>query len=351
MFPRWVRYGVGALLGAVAVLFPLAAPSAAAADIPTLRVALTGQIDTLNPFVAITDNDITLLRHQYEALVCLTPEGHVTGSLAESYSSDDGITWTYRLPEGRVWSDGTPITAADVVFSLRTLMDATELAGERYAQVAHFAGLSTSDSRTVTLTLDEPSPVPPGVDLFIVPRHIWAEHIDALTNPLLPEIRWAAVASGPFLTTAVGDERVTMRTNPLYWRGPAAVAGIEWQLYPDLAAATTALRANEVDVVSDLTVAEYLALGAESGISTVRGAGDRTVSLRLNFGHSDATGMLIGDGNPALTDPVVRAAIAMSFDMEHLVDALFAGLGQPGLTQAPPAWPRYVGLPPGGTAR
>jgi peptide/nickel transport system substrate-binding protein len=322
-----------------------------------LRVALSTTVSTLNPFLAVATSDLAVLRQQYESLVCNDQEGRLIECLALSVSSDDGLLWTYQLSENRVWSDGVPITAADVVFSLRTMMDATGLVGDRYAAVSHFTSLSTSDTYTLTLTLDEPSPIPPGVDLFIVPRHVWKDYPDLLTNSELPIIEWASVASGPFLVTTRDTNRLTMRTNPLYWRGPAKVAGIEWLFYPDNAAALLALQADEVDVVSDLSVAEYESLTVTTAhdgtpnITKVRGAGARALALHLNFGRSDLVGQSIGDGNLALTDPVFRAAIATSLDLEQLIFTVFAGFASPGLTQAVPAYPAYAELPVGVTQR
>jgi peptide/nickel transport system substrate-binding protein len=88
----------------------------------TMRVAITQDIDSLNPFVAVFLSSTQVMRLTYENLTMVGPDNAVTPGLAESWeSSPDGLTWTFRIRDAQ-WSDGTPITARDVAFTYTQIM-------------------------------------------------------------------------------------------------------------------------------------------------------------------------------------------------------------------------------------
>jgi len=80
-------------------------------DGTTLRVAITQDIDSLNPFVAVFLSSTQVGRLTYENVTMVGPDNAVQPGLAESWeASPDGLTWTYQIRDAQ-WSDGTPITA------------------------------------------------------------------------------------------------------------------------------------------------------------------------------------------------------------------------------------------------
>src|SRR5436305_15148853 len=83
----------------------------------TLRVAITQDIGSLNPFVAVFLSSTQVMRLTYENLTMVGPDNAVQPGLAESWeAAPDGLTWTYQIRDAQ-WSDGTPITARDVAFT------------------------------------------------------------------------------------------------------------------------------------------------------------------------------------------------------------------------------------------
>ena len=83
-----------------------------------LKVALTSDIDTLNPFLAILASSTGILRFQYESLVQYGNNNEVVPGLASEWqTSPDGKTWTFTIPADRKWSDGEPLTAEDAVWT------------------------------------------------------------------------------------------------------------------------------------------------------------------------------------------------------------------------------------------
>ncbi len=194
----------------------------------------------------------------YDTLFALDENLDVQPQMVEDWSvSADGLVWTFRLRDGLLWHDGTPVQAADCVASVRRwgardgmgqkLMDATE-------------SLSVVDERTFTLTLKAPyglvleslgkisSNVP-----FMMPARV------AETDPFsqVPEM----TGSGPFIFVAeewIPGAKVVYRKNPHYAprsEAPSFAAGgkhvkvdrVEWHYIPDAATAMNALISGEID--------------------------------------------------------------------------------------------------------
>ncbi|HYC03674.1 MAG TPA: peptide ABC transporter substrate-binding protein [Azospirillaceae bacterium] len=89
--------------------------------------------NTLDPHLATLKPESNILNDLFESMISLTPDGEVKPGLAESWSySPDGLTLTFKLRPGMVWSDGTPITADDVVFSWRRLLDPATMSSYAY---------------------------------------------------------------------------------------------------------------------------------------------------------------------------------------------------------------------------
>lgn len=101
----------------------------------TLRVSLSHELTTLDPAMAATETEKTVVNHLYENLMKLTSDGEggstLTNALAMHYQCENNLdgtqTWTFTLRSGITWADGQAVTANDFVYAWRRLADpATE---------------------------------------------------------------------------------------------------------------------------------------------------------------------------------------------------------------------------------
>ncbi|MBN1964938.1 MAG: hypothetical protein JW910_09840 [Anaerolineae bacterium] len=126
-------------------------------------------------------------------------------------ASADGLTWTFRLPEDRVWSDGTPITAADWVFTLQRYAR-PDYDFEWFYSMANIVnwsklvngeveadelGARVVDDYTFTVTTEQPTPYLPKIFAFlwVAPEHIIKDRLNDGTWALDPQ-NW--VFAGPY---------------------------------------------------------------------------------------------------------------------------------------------------------
>lgn len=152
---------------------------------------------------------------------------------AESWTvSDDGLTWTFTLREGMKYSDGTPITADDWVYTLqRSVSSGYDFASiwrngasiknwdavEKGEMAVDELGISAPDDNTLVITTNIPKPYLPGVLtwFYLVPQHMVEKYGDDYATKAE-----TMVASGPFMVKywVIGDQ-ITLVPNP-YYNGP-----------------------------------------------------------------------------------------------------------------------------------
>lgn len=319
---RWKAVGAAALIavGTIAIMAPPAIGGTESEDV-TLTVGVVQDMDSPNVTVGFTVSAYEMWNLQYATLTDKAAADFATiPGLAESWeASDDGLTYTYRLRDGLTWSDGTPLTAEDVAWTVNTSRDQEWF---NHSSVTVNLTATAIDDTTVEIVSSVPDPKLPTMDVYILPKHIWeasaAEDIttfDALDG----------VGSGPFtLEEWKPGQEWTMVANPNHWAGKPDIDRIVFRVFTDGAAMATALESGELDAANGLPAEQFLALEGNADIVTVAGAQGGFTELAMN-------GMAggLGDGHPALQDLDVRHAIAKSIDRQALFDRVARGIGLP----------------------
>ncbi|APU14845.1 MULTISPECIES: ABC transporter substrate-binding protein [Actinoalloteichus] len=351
-----MRVRSGAVAAAVGVIAAVTAPAVApgvagaeteeTAESPTvLRVAVTQNIDSLNPFIAIFASSTELMRLMYEFVTLPSAEDQSpVGGLAESWeTSEDNLTWTFTMRDDVQWSDGEPVTAEDVAFTYNLMLEDEAARTANGNFVSAFESVVAEDETTLVVTTATPQATMLALDIPIVPEHIWSEvdDIASFTNDTMP-----VVGSGPFILTEYRAEQfIRMEANPDYFRGPAEIDELQFLFYRNADAAVQALRTGEVDLVNRLTPAQVDALRDVEGIAVNEAQGRRFYELATNPGAATRDGTPIGDGHPALEDVRVRQAINQAIDRDVLVDRVLGGYGEPGAGYIPPVFQDYHWTP------
>jgi peptide/nickel transport system substrate-binding protein len=228
-----------------------------------LKVRPFGDLRTLDP---MTTSDYMVRNHGYmvyDMLFAQDSTGAIKPQMVESYATaPDGLTWTFVLRDGLKFHDGQPVTATDVVASLKRWGEKDGL-GQQL--MAHAASLTATDPKTVTLAL----------------KDRWGLVLEALGKPssMLPVIMPARIAATPSsqnITDATGSgpfmlvkeewspgAKIVYAKAPTYQprkEAPDGLAGgkqanvdrVEWLIMPDAQTALNALQAGEIDVFEEL---------------------------------------------------------------------------------------------------
>jgi peptide/nickel transport system substrate-binding protein len=264
MRTRWNRrtstLAAGALL--LAALAPglatLSAPAQAADDDVTLTVAMLNDADSLNPFVGIEVTSYEMWALMYDYLVTYsTKDLSVEPSLASSWeTSDDGLTWTFDVTDKATWSDGEPLTAADIAFTYNRIIDGGPEAATWGSYLGQVTEATAPDPTTLVLTLKKPNSSLPLLPIPIVPEHIWkdVDEKDVKTYLNQPEDGKPPVGSGPFrlVEGSAGGSTYVFEKNPDYWQGESNLDRVVFRVYKSQDPMIQALIKGEVDFVDGI---------------------------------------------------------------------------------------------------
>ena len=337
MGTRWTRVGI--VVGLVAALLGFGAMGAAGQEgdgtttsAPTdeeltLTVGLTQEIDSPNVTVGYTVAAYEVWNLMYATLTDKAADDFETiPGLAESWEgSEDGLTWTYTLREGLLWSDGEPLTADDVAYTINRSRD--EEWFNHFATTQNLEATAIDDV-TLEVTTSVPDPKLPTLDVYIVPQHIY-EGISA--DDLGTYEATDGVASGPYsLSELRRGQDWTMTANPNYWAGEPTIDEVIFRLFTNPDAMVAALEQGEIDAAHNIPSGSVERLEENPDIEVVQGQQGGFDELAMNAGAGG-----IGDGHPALEDLRVRQAIAHAVDKETIVDRVLNGLGEPADAMSP----------------
>ncbi|MFL6119091.1 ABC transporter substrate-binding protein [Actinophytocola sp.] len=332
---------------------PVAAPAgaeAAGAQSPKiLRIGVTQEVDSLNPFISITRTGTDILRANFDYLTVYSQQDYsVEPSLAESWTtSDDKLTWTFKIRKGVKWSDGQPLTAKDPAFTFNKMLSDETARTANGSYVAQFESVKATDDYTLVIKTKVPQSTMLALDVPIVPEHVWSKVADIGAEPQFP-----MVGSGPFYVTDFKEAQFTkMKANPHYWRGKAKIDELHFIYYRNSDAAVTALQSGQIDLVNRLTPTQFDALQGNSDVALNNAQNRRFNEIVINPGAATNDGTPIGNGNPALKDVKLRQAIAQAIDSKTLVDKVWGGYATEAAGYIPPAFKDYAWKPQGDEVR
>jgi peptide/nickel transport system substrate-binding protein len=233
--------------------------------------------------------------------------------LAESFEpNDDATEWTVRLLDGVTWHDGKPLTADDVIYTLRRIGDPeSAAAGKAKVASVDLANLTKVDDLTLTIPLTLPiADLAASFAIFYMAIiQDGATDEDLRTNP---------VGTGPFVFESLepGENSLFTR-NPNYWQeGRPYVDELVLEAITDPGARLNALLGDQVDMVEAL---EFAQAAAEK-------TGGRIVVAETSPGQIVPMTMRVD--TPPFDDVRVRQAMRLIADREALVLTAQQGLGE-----------------------
>ena len=236
---RVLFYLFATLFGAVSLFGFYALEQSLLVEIPayggTLVEGEVGSPRFINPLLAISDADRDLSALTYSGLMGLSGTGELVPVLAESYElSSDGKTYTFILRENIKFSDGSPITADDVIFTVQKAQDPA-LKSPKYADWSGVRVVAV-DQRTIRFTLSKPyAPFLGLTTLGILPSRIWNKVSDEEFPFSI--LQTSPIGAGPFKITSISRgvsgliESVYLSENQYYVHGRPYLDGIRFNFY------------------------------------------------------------------------------------------------------------------------
>ena len=319
----------------------------------TFTVGILNEVDSFNPFLGIEAEAYEMWALTYDYLITYSMEDmSPQPGLAESWeTSEDGLTWTFDIREGVKWSDGEPLTAADIAFTYGRIIDGGPEASTWGSYLTSVTAAEAPDDTTVVLTLEKPSAVLPLLPIPIVPEHVWSslDEKAVKTYPAEPTDGQPVVGSGPFrlVEGTAGGSTYRFERNPDYWQGSAYVDQVVFRVYKAEDPMVQALVKGEIDFAEGITALQVRALEDQEGITAQNGDSPGFDEIAFNTGALDTeSGEPLGDGHEALKDPAFRYALNFAIDRELIIERAYQGAGDPADTIIPALYGDYHWSPP-----
>ncbi len=302
----------------------------------------------LNPFLSGGTKDIESASLVIEPLGRYDQNGALVPYLAAEIPtvenggvSADLTSITWKLKEGLVWSDGTPVTSTDVKFTADYCMHPEG----GCAQLAKFDGVESVDivdDLTVKVTFNQPQPNPYGPFMGgqspIIQAAQFADCMGAKA-PECTEANFGPIGTGPFVVTDFRPNDVIQMVANENFReeGKPAFASLTFKGGGDATAAGRAvMETGEFDYAWNLQLApDVLAKMAEGGKGTpIAAFGTLVERLEMNLTNPSPdlppeTRSTVAEPHPFLSDMAVRQALSMAIDRPLLVEVGYGQAGRP----------------------
>lgn len=294
------------LCGLICFAFFAGCGSSQSSGDSSIVIAIDNDVDSLHPSDYSTSVERQVLDQIYDPLIYMNPDGtkEPEPRIAESYEiSNDGMDYTFYLRDDVTFQNGTPLTSADVKFTLEMYMESDY----QNTQVDGLDSVDTPDDYTVVCHLS--SPYSPFL-LHISQVHIASKEYyesspdDFATTPV-------GAGAYSFVSRESGSS-ITLEAYDGYYRGEANIKQITFEVIPDSSTMAIALQTEEVDF-AEIQPSNLSQLKSDEDItiSEVPTSGFAYVSMNLEREPFD--------------NVLLRQAINYAIDRENLVDVCYEG--------------------------
>ena len=299
--------------------------AAPAADVAQeMTFVLSDEPDGIDPTVTNNSFAMYVLVNCFEGLVTYDASGSIVPGCAESWDiSEDGTVYTFHLRDGLKWSDGTPLTANDFVYSIQRVLTPSTTA-QYYSMMSDYIkgakefyegtataeelGAKALDDNTLEITLMQPT------SFFIDLVSMWCYFPVQEATIAANGDRWTAsadsyICNGPFKMEQINlGEGYVLVKNENYWDADnVTLEKLNFRFILDSATALTAYESGDVDGIRSIPSADFARLVASNaGVQTVPNYG--TVYYNINCSKAP------------YNDPLVRKALNLAIDRKTIIE-------------------------------
>ncbi|PQV50691.1 ABC transporter substrate-binding protein [Paraburkholderia sp. BL21I4N1] len=315
----------------------------ATAQARSLTIALASEPSSLDPLFSRTQNNMQTAENMFERLIDQDVNLQVRPGLAVSWRAVDPTTWEFHLRPNVRFSDGSPMTANDVAYSLRRARSVPNSPAPFSGAVANIARIDIVDPLTLRIVTQTPSPafVEQIGLVYIESQRASAGH--ASNDYRSPAV---AVGTGPYrLKRWVPGDRLELVRNDNYWGKRPAFDACTIRFVSNDAARLSALLSGSVDLIDNVPPITIDRLKRDQNVSLFSGPSARLIYLALDSSRDTSPFVHAVNGTTIARNPLrdvrVREAISKMIDREAITKHLLNGAGLPAAQIVPPGMGGY----------
>ncbi|MEA2776489.1 MAG: peptide/nickel transport system substrate-binding protein [Acetobacteraceae bacterium] len=311
----------------LAVLGVVAVPGAA----QTLNVGVGGAFTSMDPHYHNLGPNNVLTSYVFSGLVRFDPKFTPEPDLATSWTTVSPNVWEFKLREGVTFTDGSPFTADDVVFTLGRIPTVLNSPSSFNFAVKPISKIEVIDAHTLRFHTTEPQPLMPYnlANVRIVSRKNGEGAGTGDYNNLK-----AAIGIGPYRVTdfIVGDHAV-LRRNDSWWDKKPAWETVNYRAIANNASRDAALESGDVDVIDQVPTRDVAQLRKNPKLSILAVAGQRLIYLFVDTQRASTPFAADLAGKPMAENPLrdvrVRKALSLAINRDGIRDRIMDGFAAP----------------------
>lgn len=296
-----------------------------------LRLGVSAEITSADPHFQSASPNNALWRHLYEPLVGLSERGETVPALASAWEQRSPTEWEFRLRDGARFSDGSPVRAEDVAFSLARPLTIPNSPSSLAVHVRGITAVEVVDAGRLRLRTERPEPLllQNLAAIAILSRKAAEGHgsTEFATDPAV------GLGSGSFrLVRWSPGQNWVLERNP-HASQPSPWTRVTFRPLPGNAARTAALLAGDLDGIEQVPTADLPRLREDARFHVVSGVSTRLIYLQPDTARAVSPQVSGPDGEPLGENPLrdlrVRRAVSLAIDREALAERVMGGEAVP----------------------
>src|SRR5713101_2520526 len=315
-----------------------------------LKVGLSAEPSAMDPhFHNLTPNN-SLLRHIFDRLTQQDENQAVGPGLALSWRNVDDTTWEFKLRPGVKFTDGSELTANDVIYSFcrAPRIESSPSSFAIYSRAV--TGMTAPDPLTLMVTTSGPYPLLPSEASTIFVLSAKANGAGPVTFDrqeckgvgTFPKTEafnagTAAIGTGPYkLVRFTKGDRIVLERNDGYWGEKPAWQRVVFRPITSAGPRVAALLAGDVDLIENVPIQDLARIRANPDFKVVQGLSARVVYLHFDYVDEPVPGVADTGGKNPYRDKRVREAISKAVDRDAIVARIMGGVAVPAGELLPP---------------
>ena len=266
--------------------------------------------ETLDQHDSVSVATAIYIRNLYANLYRLDVDGTIIPELAKKYSVNDDYTeYTITLKDGIKFSDGSPITAKDVVYTYKRGMNS------KVTYYDELKSVKAKDDKTVVIKLNQPN------NDFL--NDLTVEYMCVMSKDAIEG--GMDVASRPNITSGAytveqwkSGESIVLKANPYYFNGEPAIKTAKVLFKLPKETAYQALKNKEVDYLTSVSMDQIPYLQADDDLELIS-----YDNFAWNF-------LMMNEEDPHFADQNIRKAIYYAIDLNYIIETALDGRGNTG---------------------
>ena len=296
-----------------------------------LRIARATEHGSLDPHYSDLGSDVATAENAFESMIHFDSMIRLHPSLATGWNLLDPLTWEIKLRQGVTFHDGSPLTAADVAYSLNRARDIPNSPGPLASFVRPVKDAEIVDALTLRIHTIAPTPLLMDMigRIFVLP---------AKTGPSVENADFnagrAMIGTGPYrFQSAMPGDKVVWTANPAYWGAKPEFERITVKFIANPAARSAALLSGSVDVIEQIPPSDLAVFQNRQDIALFDAVSTRVIYIGMDQGRDDTPFITDKDGKPIAVNPLkdrrVRLALSKLINRPAITDRVLLGAGEP----------------------